>query len=326
MQLSSSLAELSSDETMDPPAEDFQQVLSIDQIRSIRASNNYVERPAACCQQARSNPPLPQPPPKQDRSQDPSSAPQDLHRSHSQQHQVPPLQQQQPMSHSSTASSVSQGTTASEQRLLSTLTPSHSGHSLIRTQPRPGELKGEEESPLKGADGEKPTTTTTTTSTASTASTASLHHAGHLLLVCEECGRCKCPRCTAARSLPSCWLCNQRCLCSPESLLDYGTCLCCVKGLFYHCSTDDEDTCADDPCSCGPGSCCARWAAMSLLSLLMPCLCCYFPTLACLKLCQRGYDGFRRPGCRCQSHTNTVCRKISSSSSTPFPKTLDKPV
>ncbi|XP_010001780.1 PREDICTED: protein sprouty homolog 3 [Chaetura pelagica] len=72
-----------------------------------------------------------------------------------------------------------------------------------------------------------------------------------------------------------------------------------------------------------PASC---FHAMSLLSLLMPCLCCYFPTLGCLKLCQRGYDGLRRPGCRCQSHTNTVCRKISSSSGTPFPKTLDKPV
>ncbi|OWK51469.1 Protein sprouty 3 [Lonchura striata] len=304
MQLSSSVAELSCDETMDPPAEDFQQVLSIDQIRSIRASNNYVERPAACFQQARSNPSLSQPPHKQEWSQDrlASSTFQDLHRSHSQQHQVPPVQPH--LSHSSTASSVSQSTTASEQRLLSSLTPSHSGHSLVRTQPRGAELKAEE-SPRKGA--EQP----------------AAH--GHLLL-CEACGRCRCPRCTAARSLPSCWLCNQRCLCSAESLLDYGTCLCCVKGLFYHCSTDDEDTCADDPCSCGPGSCCARWAAMSVLSLLLPCLCCYFPTLGCLKLCQRGYDGLKRPGCRCQSHTNTVCRKISSASGTPFPKTLDKPV
>ncbi|NXH25671.1 SPY3 protein, partial [Myiagra hebetior] len=266
---------------MDPPAEDFQQVLSIDQIRSIRASNNYVERPAACFQQARSNPSLSQAPHKQEWSQDrlASSTFQDLHRSHSQQQQMPPLQPH--LSHSSTASSVSQSTTASEQRLLSSLTPSHSGHSLVRTQPRSGELKAEESPRKAGAE--------------------------------------------AAPGLPSCWLCTQRCLCSAESLLDYGTCLCCVKGLFYHCSTDDEDTCADDPCSCGPGSCCARWAAMSVLSLLMPCLCCYFPTLGCLKLCQRGYDGLKRPGCRCQSHTNTVCRKISSSG-TPFPKTLDKPV
>ncbi|NXM80748.1 SPY3 protein, partial [Oenanthe oenanthe] len=279
---------------MDPSSEDFQQVLSIDQIRSIRASNNYVERPAACGQQSRSNPSAGH---KHECSQAPSTF------------------QDPQLSHSSTASSVSQGTAASEQRLLSpshsgqslARTPSHSGQSLartpsrsgqspVRTQPRPGDPKAEV-SPRKG-------------------------HA----LRCEACGRCRCPRCTAARSLPSCWLCNQRCLCSAESLLDYGTCLCCVKGLFYHCSTDDEDTCADEPCSCGPGSCCARWAAMSALSLLLPCLCCYFPTLGCLKLCQRGYDGLKRPGCRCQSHTNTVCRKISSAGGTPFPKTLDKPV
>ncbi|XP_023773285.1 protein sprouty homolog 3-like, partial [Cyanistes caeruleus] len=137
MQLSSSVAELSCDETMDPPAEDFQQVLSIDQIRSIRASNNYVERPAACFQQTRSNPSLSQPPHKQEWPQErlASSTLQDLHRSHSQQHQMP---LQPHLSHSSTASSVSQSTAASEQRLLSSLTPSHSGHSLVRTQPLGG--------------------------------------------------------------------------------------------------------------------------------------------------------------------------------------------
>ncbi|NXD29498.1 SPY3 protein, partial [Spelaeornis formosus] len=281
---------------MDPPAEDFQHVLSIDQIRSIRASNNYVERPAARLQQTRSNPSLSQPPQKHERPQDrlASCTLQDLHLS-----QGPPAQPA--ASRSSTASSVSQG--ASEQRLLS---PSHSGHALVRAQPRGAARLKADGSPRKGEE-------------------ASPTPHGHLVL-CEACGRCRCPRCTAARSLPSCWLCNQRCLCSAESLLDYGTCLCCVKGLFYHCSTDDEDTCADEPCSCGPGSCCARWAAMSVLSLLLPCLCCYFPTLGCLKLCQRGYDGLKRPGCRCQSHTNTVCRKISSASGTPFPKTLDKPV
>uniref|UniRef100_A0A8D0LCD6 Sprouty RTK signaling antagonist 3 n=1 Tax=Sphenodon punctatus TaxID=8508 RepID=A0A8D0LCD6_SPHPU len=284
---------------MDPSTEDFSQVLSIDQIHSIRVSNDYVERPAV------SNPSLSHQAHKQDWPQERTVSPafQDLHRSHSQQHQT--LSLQQPLSHSSTASSISRSTTASEQRLLSVITPSHSGHSLIRTQPQVGDLKPEE--PLKGV-AEKPTL-----------------HSGHFY-ICEECGRCKCARCTAARNLPSCWLCNQRCLCSPENLIDYGTCLCCVKGIFYHCSTDDEDTCADDPCSCGPGSCCARWTAMAFLSLLMPCLCCYFPTLGCLKLCQRGYDGLKRPGCRCQNHTNTVCRKISTSSGAAFPKTLDKPV
>ncbi|KAJ6663296.1 hypothetical protein lerEdw1_010432 [Lerista edwardsae] len=289
---------------MDPAAEEFQQVLSIDQIRAIRATNDYVDRPAF--KQAHSIPSLSQQQAAHKQEVAPeclvSSLFQDLHRG--QAHSALPAPQ--PLSHSSTASSLSHSTTASEQRLLGGVTPSHSGHSLIRMQPRVADLKPEEL--LKEA-----------------AEKAPAFHPGHLF-ICEECGRCKCAHCAAARSLPSCWLCNQRCLCSPENLIDYGTCLCCVKGLFYHCSSDDEDTCADDPCSCGPGSCCARWVAMSFLSLLMPCLCCYFPTLGCLKLCQRGYDALKRPGCRCRNHTNTVCRKISATGGAAFPKTLDKPV
>ncbi|XP_062997756.1 protein sprouty homolog 3 [Elgaria multicarinata webbii] len=303
MPLASSTAERSPEEIVDSVPEEFQQVLSIDQIRAIRATNDYVERPPSF-KQAPSTLSLSQPHQavhKQELTQGrlASSVFQDLHPS-----QALPLQQ--PLSHSSTASSLSHSTTASEQRLLGSITPSHSGHSLIRTQPRAGDLKPEEL--LKGTSGKSPA-----------------FHSGHLF-ICEECGHCKCAHCAAVRSLPSCWLCNQRCLCSPENLIDYGTCLCCVKGIFYHCSSDDEDTCADDPCSCGPGSCCARWVAMSFLSLLMPCLCCYFPTVGCLKLCQRGYDAVKRPGCRCPNHTNTVCRKISSSSGATFPKTLDKPV
>eukprot|EP00073_Rattus_norvegicus_P033405 XP_008756942.2 PREDICTED: protein sprouty homolog 3-like [Rattus norvegicus] len=202
----------------------------------------------------------------------------------------------------SSASSVSQTTTASDQRLLATMTPSPSGpSSILRTHPKvDGALKGgAEQSAGQSSD--------------------------HRLFICEECGRCKCVPCTAVRPLPSCWVCNQRCLCSAESLLDYGTCLCCVQGVFYHCSTDDEDNCADEPCSCGPGSRFLRWAAMGVISVFLPCLCCYLPTRGCLRLCQRGYDSLRRPGCRCKMHTNTVCRKMSSGGS-PCPKAQEKSV
>ncbi|KAJ7310276.1 hypothetical protein JRQ81_007176 [Phrynocephalus forsythii] len=306
MPLAASTAERSPEEIMDPVPEELQQVLSIDQIRAIRATNDYVERPAPLKQvplslslsQPHGGPKL-----EMTRERPTASVFQDL--SPGQLHHG--LPSQQPLNHSSTASSLSQSTTASEQRLLGSLTPSHSGHSLVRTQPCAGDGKPEELS--KGTSGKPPPAL----------------HSGHLF-ICEECGHCKCAHCAAARSLPSCWLCNQRCLCSPENLIDYGTCLCCVKGLFYHCSSDDEDTCADDPCSCGPGSCCIRWVAMSVLSVLMPCLCCYFPTLGCLKLCQRGYDAVKRPGCRCRNHTNTVCRKVSLTGAAALPKTLDKPV
>ncbi|KAK2826983.1 hypothetical protein Q7C36_017909 [Tachysurus vachellii] len=269
---------------------DLQQVsvLSLDQIRAIRASNDYVERPVTL---------------------DPTSQV-GVFYTHDERHpQMPRSQSQHQHAHlahlsrSSTISSMSRGSAASDQRLLSGLTSSHSGlASVVRSQPK-GDLKPDLLS--KGlADGED----------------LGLHQ-----FICERCSRCKCQECCAPRSLPSCWTCGQRCLCSAENAVEYGTCLCCVKGLFYHCSGDDEDNCADRPCSCAPAHACARWSTMAVLSLCLPCLCCYPPAKLCLTMCQRGYDHAKRPGCRC-SNTNTVCRKISASNPAPFRKTLDKPV
>lgn len=71
-------------------------------------------------------------------------------------------------------------------------------------------------------------------------------------------------------------------------LLDCCTCMCCVKGLFYHCTKDkDEGEMADNPCSCaGPATgCVARWGVMGLMSMFMPCLWCYLPFEAYFK-CQ----------------------------------------
>uniref|UniRef100_A0A8C6SC39 Protein sprouty homolog 2 n=1 Tax=Neogobius melanostomus TaxID=47308 RepID=A0A8C6SC39_9GOBI len=125
---------------------------------------------------------------------------------------------------------------------------------------------------------------------------------------CEECSRCRCSECVRPRVLPSCWLCGRRCMCSAQSAVEYGTCVCCVKGLFYHCSSDDEDTCADKPFSCSQTHCCARWATVSLLSLFFPCLLCYLPARACVHACQSCYDLAARPGCRCgTSLTRLVC-------------------
>ncbi|OCT66028.1 protein sprouty homolog 3 [Xenopus laevis] len=289
---------------MDISTGDIQQVLSIDQIRSIRANNDYVERPTVSFTQTWSNPSLSQHSAKQEWPHDHlvTYNHQDIRRSQSHQHQSQHVYHD--LSHSSTISSVSRSTTASDQRLLAGITPSNSGHSFMRTQPKDGDMKQDEF--IKGIMDK----------------TDIYGHDS----ICEECGHCKCDECTKVRNLPSCWVCNNRCICSAENAIDYGTCLCCIKGLFYHCSSDDEDNCADDPCSCSQGSCCARWAAMSLLSFFMPCLCCYLPAKGCLKLCQKAYDRVKRPGCRCENHTNTVCRKISSSSGTPFPRPFDKPV
>ncbi|KAM6969846.1 protein sprouty homolog 4 [Aplochiton taeniatus] len=123
------------------------------------------------------------------------------------------------------------------------------------------------------------------------------------LLLCESCGKCRCTECTLPRTLPACWVCNQECLCSVQSLVDSATCMCLVKGIFYHCTEDEDDegSCADKPCSCSQSNCCARWSFMAALSLVLPCLVCYLPATGLAKLSQKCYDNARRPGCRCKS-------------------------
>ncbi|XP_035288319.1 protein sprouty homolog 3 [Anguilla anguilla] len=276
-------------------------VLSIDQIRAIRASNDYVERPLALEPGAPSGLFLAQ----DERHGERHSERQGGHIPRSQSlHYHAHLAQ---VSHSSTVSSLSRSSTTSDQRLLGR---SRSSLLPVRSQPK-AELKPDalgKRLAEAGRPGRRPS-----------------RHPSRHLLICERCGRCKCAECGTPRSLPSHWLCQQRCLCSAESALEGASCLCCVKGLFYHCSADDEDDCADRPCSCGPAHRCSRWAAMGALSLCLPCLCCYPPAKLCLSACQRGYDRATRPGCRC-SNTNTVCRKISASNPAPFPKSLEKPV
>ncbi|KAM4834492.1 protein sprouty homolog 1 isoform 1-T2 [Thomomys bottae] len=130
--------------------------------------------------------------------------------------------------------------------------------------------------------------------------------------ICEQCGKCKCGDCTAPRTLPSCLACNRQCLCSAESMVEYGTCMCLVKGIFYHCSNDDEgDSYSDHPCSCSQSHCRSRFLCIGAMSLFLPCLLCYPPAMGCLKLLRGCYDWLHRPGCRCKN-SNTVYCKLES--------------
>ncbi|KPJ19134.1 Sprouty-related, EVH1 domain-containing protein 2 [Papilio machaon] len=51
------------------------------------------------------------------------------------------------------------------------------------------------------------------------------------------------------------------------------------KCMLYHCMSDAEGEFAMHPCACNkPDDACAkRWIGVALLSLLVPCLCCYLP-------------------------------------------------
>uniref|UniRef100_A0A3Q4ME69 Sprouty homolog 4 (Drosophila) n=1 Tax=Neolamprologus brichardi TaxID=32507 RepID=A0A3Q4ME69_NEOBR len=130
------------------------------------------------------------------------------------------------------------------------------------------------------------------------------------LLLCEHCGKCRCTECTLPRTLPSCWVCNQECLCSAQSMVDTATCMCLVKGIFYHCTEDEDDegSCADKPCSCSQANCCARWSFMAALSFVLPCLVCYLPAMGLAKLGQKCYDNISRPGCRCKNSQKWSCK------------------
>lgn len=139
--------------------------------------------------------------------------------------------------------------------------------------------------------------------------------------ICERCGKCKCIECTTPRTLPSCLACNGQCLCSPDSVVEHGTCMCLVKGIFYHCSNDDDvegDACADHPCSLSRSHCCSRFLCMGLMSVLLPCLLCYPPARGCVKACQDCHDRAKRPGCRCKN-SNTVYCKLESWTSPQVP-------
>ncbi|XP_034534082.1 protein sprouty homolog 2 [Notolabrus celidotus] len=188
----------------------------------------------------------------------------------------------------------SEGSISSGQRLLSSMAGSSQ---IIRTQPTSTEIISEELKPL---------TSESRAVTAVPGSRSSKLQGVHSNK-CEDCGRCCCAECRRPRVLPSCWMCGRRCMCSMQSVVEYGTCVCCVKGLFYHCSSDDEDTCADKPFSCSQQHCCVRWTTVSLLSLLFPCLLCYLPAKGCLAACQSCYDRALRPGCRCKNPKPIHC-------------------
>jgi len=165
---------------------------------------------------------------------------------------------------------------------------------------------------------EQPGQTLKKTSAATTASVAAV--TSDCSIICRECGRCRCESCREPRPMPSLWLCHDFCLCSTESCVDYGSCLCCVKGLMYHCASrdGDDDTCADDPCSCGPHRRLGRWTCLGLTSLVLPCLCCYWPLRGVAGVAESLYSRCTSRGCRCDTRHSR-----NSSAFTPEKRLLD---
>lgn len=135
-------------------------------------------------------------------------------------------------------------------------------------------------------------------------------------IICPDCDRCRCLSCRTPRPLPSKWLCGDKCLCSAESFVDYASCLCCVKALFYHCgSTMGNPSCADAPCSCVPSHHrTARWACLASLSVVLPCLLCYWPLQGSVKVVEMCYQRCTRHGCQCQQQRPPTTTTTTTSS------------
>ncbi|XP_074483021.1 protein sprouty homolog 2 [Sebastes fasciatus] len=292
--------------TNGPPPPNTPAVLSLDQIRITGSSNEYTDGPTV----AQRSPASPHRQQKSDlvtspgsrtagQQETPQEGPNNLRNLHSltQHGNTSGEGVLRPSSAEDSQSSIrtSVGSSSSGQRLLGS-------NQIIRTQPKRAELNSDELKPLNDVS----------RAVVAVPGSGSSKNPDIHTNKCEDCGRCRCPECSRPRALPSCWMCGRRCVCSAQSAVEYGTCVCCVKGLFYHCSSDDEDTCADKPFSCTQSHCCVRWTTISLLALLFPCLLCYLPAKGCVAACQSCYDRVTRPGCRCKNtnpiHCEDVCK------------------
>ncbi|KAG9328851.1 hypothetical protein JZ751_010120, partial [Albula glossodonta] len=280
------------------------QVLSLDQIRIIRSTNEYTEgpmvaprpggKPVGSAPASPPSQPKMEPAPgltieqEQDQQQRVAQrVPSHAHPQHSHGSPAAFTRSVSTVSAGSRASTwTSASSTSSEHRLLDS---SPSERIIVWVQPKPStpETKVDELKPFAEEEDEE--------------GEEEEGGPGKHVYRCEDCGKCKCADCSLPRTLPSYWVCGRRCVCSAQNLLDYGTCICCVKCLFYHCSSDDEDVCADNPCSCSQPRRCVRWSTMGLLSVFLPCLLLYLPARGCLRLCQCCYDRVKRPGCRCKN-------------------------
>lgn len=67
-----------------------------------------------------------------------------------------------------------------------------------------------------------------------------------------------------------------------DKCIEVVTCVWCTRALIYHCMSDADGE-FGHPCVCDTSdeSNCKKWTALSILSLFVPCLWCYWPLKAC---------------------------------------------
>lgn len=165
-------------------------------------------------------------------------------------------------------------------------------------------------------------------------------------IFCQSCGKCKCEACCRPRKLPQKWLCQGTFLCSKNTVVDTLSCMCCVKGLIYHCTKDmEDDECeeaaeaanssadiVDQPCSCQGPHVKAKWAVMTMLLPVLPCLLTYPLLGACAQCTEHVYAEVTASGCQCQkaiipaSSTTTAALSAASVVSSNNNESLSRPM
>lgn len=135
-------------------------------------------------------------------------------------------------------------------------------------------------------------------------------------IFCQRCGKCKCAACVRPRKLPEKWLCQGTLLCSKKTVVDGLSCMCCVRGLFYHCTKDSQKGEIDpqkEPCACTGNQAAARWGIMLPLLPLIPCLIAYPVWSACAKMTESVYAKCTASGCQCQNIQSSVTSERTAS-------------
>lgn len=99
-----------------------------------------------------------------------------------------------------------------------------------------------------------------------------------MTLICAHCRKSFNPATNkkgACRYAPHDWV---------RTTVETVTCLSCARCLLYHCISDPDEDEEAHPCECTYNSSgVRRWLGLTLLSILVPCLCCYPPLMACYR-------------------------------------------
>ncbi len=69
-----------------------------------------------------------------------------------------------------------------------------------------------------------------------------------------------------------------------KKCIDGASCIACAHGMLYHCMSDPDGG-YPHPCICDKSdeSNCKKWTVLTVLSIFVPCLWCYWPLMACYK-------------------------------------------